>query len=56
MTHKIILSEGLANYTIELSFTDLGNTEVHGVKRSILDSLACAVDGYDREWNQGSVC
>jgi len=44
---KLALSEKLAHYARDLSFTDLSSEEVHGVKRFILDTLACAVGGYD---------
>lgn len=40
------LSEELAKYASELSFTDLSSAEVHGAKRSILDTLACGIGGY----------
>ncbi len=40
------LSEELAKYTCKLSFIDLSNAEVHAMKRSILDTLACALGGY----------
>ena len=42
-------TEQLASYACDLSYQDLGQDVVHQVKRTLLDTLGCAVGGYPSE-------
>ena len=43
---EMSITERLAQFACQLSFTHLSNEEVHAAKRSILDTLACGIGGY----------
>ncbi len=43
------ISEELARYAYDVSFSDLSPAEIQGSKRSILDLLACAFGGYEAD-------
>src|SRR6058998_160149 len=43
------LAEQLADYAVGLKFEDLPQTVVHEVKRRVIDSIGCALGGWDAE-------
>src|SRR5256884_7423071 len=46
---KTTLAHRLADYACALRFEDLSPAVVHGVKRRVIDSLACALGAWDEE-------
>jgi 2-methylcitrate dehydratase len=46
------IARGLAKYTSSLTFPDLPPDVLHQTKRVVLDTLGCAIEGYDSKTNR----